>query len=285
MELVPETTSTPSTYDPALGALLVVPMLGDGGAGDLVALLGPLLPLEASIGDTAGLGRRIGDGRIDLFSRAGRVGERRVRMDDVISVEPSACPAWPVGRLGAPAADSAGTVPPMPVSRWQVGLPAGRATGVVLDSIEALPARDSAALAATLTRLTSALPDDSTGSFHGLPFTVTRAYRTRGVDEGFLLGVLVRRIPQEDRPLEERLLVLVRTVGEPRQWAIVWHERVSGREEEVIATEPLAVVLVGTPAHPVVLLGRDDGSGTSLALLERRGDRWRIRWESPVAGC
>ena len=275
---------TASTYDAALGDVLFVPLLAEGASGDAVAVLSPRLPLETAVGDTTGLRERLGDGRLELFARGGLVGQRVARWD-AAAVASSPCAAWPVARLTA-SADVPSATPG--VRRWLVALPAGRARGIPLDSIEALGSRDSAALAATLARLASSLPEDSSSAFRGLPFTVVRAYRsTDRSPSGFVAGVLVRRIPQEDRPLEERLLVVVSTPSEDmKQWAAMWHERASGREEEVIATEPLAALLVGESSpYTLLVLGRDDGSGTALAMLERRGSRWRIRWESPVTGC
>jgi len=270
---------TPSSYDAGLGPLLLVPLAGDG-TGTLASVLSPLLAVELPISDTTGLAERLGNGDVSLFSRQGALGEAVVSQ---LELSPgAACPVWPTGRLSARSSDSASVVP----RSWLVALPAGRAEGVALDSIEALPARDSAMLAASLTRLASGLAEDSGSAFRGLPFRVTRAYRTRGLTEPFVLGEMVRRVPQEDRPLEERLFVIVRTpASDPSGWRIAWHERGAGREEEVIASEPLAVVQSGSPLHVSVFLRRDDGTGTALALLERRNGRWRVRWESPVAGC
>lgn len=270
---------TPSSYDPDLGPLLLLPQLGDG-TGTSVSVLSPLLPLEASIDDTSGIGRRLGDGVVTLYGREGARGERVLAQIAVPSG--SACATWPTGRLSPRIQDSAASAP----RPWLVALRSGRADAVALDSIERMPARDSAMLAATLARLASGLGADSTGPFLGLPFRVTRAFRSQGVAQPFVLGELVRRVPQEDRPLEERLFVVVSAPStDPAGWRIAWHERVSGREEEVIATEPLAAVQVGSPRHVVVFLGRDDGTGTALALLERVNGRWRVRWESPVTGC
>jgi hypothetical protein len=307
-----------SSYDPALGPLLLVPLLAADGSRDRVSVLSPLQSPDRSVDDTSGLSKRLGDGRVWLLSRAGRVGVGVVRL----GVEPDSasrgsmdntatptvpgaaggmCGVWPVGRLtldvdpvaatGATVSGSGavagGATPVHAVAPgWLVGIPLGRAIPVPLDSIEALPSRDSSVLAATLTRLASALAEDSMSPFRGLPFTVRRAYRTRDIAAGFTLSVLVRRIPQEDRPLEERLLMVVETASaNSRQWAVSWFERTIGPEEEVIASEPLAVMLRGTDLEPAVILGRDDGTGTSLALLERSGPGWRIRWESPVIGC
>ncbi len=269
---------TPSTYDPDLGQLLLLPL-----PADLVAVLSPQQPLEAAIGDTSGLGARVRGGVVQLFARRGLVAERLLAAGEIQPGGDVACPSWPVGRLLARATDSVSIT----VRSWTVALPAGVARGIPLDSIEALPSRDSAALAAAVTRVVSGAAEaDSAGAFRGLPFTVLRAYRTRDVTPGFVLSVLVRRIPQEDRPLEERWLVVVDAPADSTgSWRLAWMERASGREEELIASEPLAVLEVGQPAHVSVVLGRDDGTGTSLALLERVRGRWRLRWESPIAGC
>jgi hypothetical protein len=278
---VEEVPSATSSYDPALGAVLVLPLATDGGAGEPVALLSPLLPPDAPLDDTAAMTDRLGGGSVQLFSRSGMVGARTIQPASVQTQAGAVCPVWPTARLSA---DDAGVS--APARRWFVGFPSGRAQAIPLDSIEALPARDSAALAAALTRLVSALPEDSASSFRGLPFTVTRAYRSRELPDGFAVGVLVRRIPQEDRPLEERVFVVVSTRDTlPRKWSVVWHSRENGREEEVIATEPLAAVRAAGSARVSLVLGRDDGTGTSLVLLERVGERWRVRWESPVSGC
>ena len=278
---IDEALASASSYDPALGAVLVLPLASDGGAGDPVALLSPLLSPDAPLDDTTALSERLGGGRIQLFARAGLVGERTIQVASVQTHREASCPMWPNARLSADDVGMTGTG-----RRWFVGFATGRVQSVPLDSIEALPARDSAALAAALTRLVSALPEDSGSSFRGLPFTVTRAYRSRDLPDGFAVGVLVRRIPQEDRPLEERVFVVVSTRDTlPRRWRVVWNSRESGREEEVIATEPLAAVRTDGSARVSLVLGRDDGTGTSLLMLERVGDRWWVRWESPVSGC
>jgi hypothetical protein len=280
--VVEEPVRTPSTWDPALGPLLVVPGLTDA-TGAVASVLSPMRPVEVGPGDTSGVVARAGSGRVALFARRGLVAERTLDLAQLRPGGSRVCPAWPLVPF-QPERDSAGVELP-PVGTWLVGLPAGMATAVPLDSIEALPARDSAMLAATLTRLASGLPEDSASAFGGLPFTVRRAWRSRDLADAIVLAVLVRRIPQEDQPLEERTTLLVAARGVPRDWRIAWFERMRGREEEVIATEPLAVLQVGTPPRLHILLGRDDGTGTALALLERVNDRWRIRWESPVTGC
>jgi hypothetical protein len=270
---------TPSTYDRRLGALLLVPLLDDA-TGTLASVLSPLQPLELPLSDTTAIAERVGDGVVQLYARHGVVAERV--LSEVGLSSSAGCAMWPVARLVQRGGDSATSVP----RGWLVGLPAGVAQPVALDSIESLPVRDSALLAAALARLASALPEDSNSAFRGLPFRVTQTYRTRSLTEPFVLNELVRRVPQEDRPLEERRFVLVSTpTSDPRGWSIAWHERVAGREEEVIASEPVAVVQLPASGVVSVYIRRDDGTGTALALLQRVNGRWRVRWESQVAEC
>lgn len=282
-----------STYDPALGELLVVPVFGEDEAGDRVAILSPLRPGDVPVDDTVGLAERLGSGRVTLLSRGGERGEGVLQWDRASSVsspEMAVCASWPRGRLTAAGDSGSAALPRAGMGRaplgWSVAVPVGRVSALAFDSIESLPSRDSSAVAVNFSRIASALPEDSTSPFRGLPFTVTRAYRLRDAEAPFVIGVLVRRIPQEDRPLEERLLILASLpLAERGAWTLEWFERTSGREEEVIATEPLAVVRTAPDRAPLVILGRDDGSGTALALLERQDGRWRVRWESPVSGC
>ncbi len=283
-----ELTTLESTYDPALGDILLLPVVGEASDRELATLLSPLIAPDAIPSDTTGLRERVGPGAVQLFSRAGLLGDGIVRVDAALATASTAngCATWPMARVAL--------APGVPIgARWLVALPAGRVSAIPLDSIEALPSRDSSVLAAALTRAASALEEDSGSAFRGLPFTVLRAYRSASAsdsaaaNDGFAVGVLVRRIPQEDRPLEERVLILVSTVNpNPKSWTAVWFERASGREEEVIASEPLAAFrLVGGSRRITLVVGRDDGSGTSLALLERVGASWRVRWESALTGC
>ncbi len=77
---------------------------------------------------------------------------------------------------------------------WTAAFAAGRITAIPLDSIEGLAPRDSARLAADLTRLASALKDDTSQTFRGLPFVVLRAYRAKATDTSFVVATLARRV-------------------------------------------------------------------------------------------
>jgi hypothetical protein len=232
---------------------------------------------ELSVGDTSGIGGEAADGRLELFARAGRVGVARLTVEAAPLVG-NGCTAWPVARLSIDAGET--------VAPWTAAFAAGRVTAIPLDSIEGLTSRDSTRLAVELTRLASALPDDPGSTFRGLPFVVLRAWRTRGLDTAFVVATLARRVNQEDDPKEERLVIVVDAPGDdPKRWQLSWHERASGREDELVVAEPLLAFFNAGVRDPRLLFGRDDGVALSAAVLSRSSTGWRVLWESTVAGC
>lgn len=267
-------TVSSSGWDAAAGPFVVLPTV-DGGmvAGSL------LLPeaTDTTVGDTVGVGVLLGDGRLDLFSRGGPVGVARLTVEAPVVTDP-ACSAWPVARL---AVDAGVTLPP-----WTAAFASGRVTAVPLDSIEGMAPRDSARLAADLTRLASKLPDDTSATFRALPFVVLRAWRARGVDSGFVVATLARRVNQEDDPKEERLVLVVDAVGDDAaRWTVGWHERAAGHEEELVVAEPLLAFRPAGARDVRLLFGRDDGVALGAAVLSRQSGGWRVLWESAIAGC
>lgn len=256
------------------GPLMVLPTV-DGG---LTA--GSLLRPEATeltVGDTIGVGRSMGDGRIELFSRSGPVGVARLtvaaapRMDD-------GCTAWPVARLTNSASG--------PILPWTAAFVGGHVLSIPLDSIEGLSSRDSVRLAADLTRLASGLRDDTSATFHGLPFVVLRANRARGLDTAFIVATLARHVNQEDSPREERLVIVVDVVSDDaKNWTVAWHERAAGREDDLVVAEPLMAFHTTRSKNVYLLFGRDDGVALGAAVLTRDARGWHVLWESAVAGC
>jgi hypothetical protein len=275
--LLPDSVATQVTssgWDLAAGPFVVLPTV-DGG---MVA--GSLLRPEATemnVGDTTGVGVLMADGRLDLFSRSGKVGVARLSVEG--PAQPGAgCTAWPVARLGV---DAGVTIAP-----WTAAFAAGRVNAIPLDSIEGMTPRDSATLAAQLTRIASGLPDDTSKTFRALPFVVLRAWRTRGLEAEFVVATLVRRVNQEDDPREERLVLVVDVPSsDPTQWRVGWSERAAGHEEELVVAEPLLAFRAVGATDVRLLFGRDDGVALGAAVLTRAGGSWRVLWESAVAGC
>jgi len=276
---------TPSTWDPALGAVLLLPVPTDAPSADgRTLVLSPLLPLEADGSDTTGVRERIGRTAFSLFDRSGARGDAWLDGASLTpAVDDAGCASWPRSVL-RPAGDSTSGVAAMP--SWLVALPAGRASAVSFDSIETLPTRDSATLAAGLARLASSVAEDSGSVFRGLPMTVVRAYRSRDVAPTIVVADLVRRVPQEDQPLAEHLVLVVEqpsaAVG---TWRVAWFERLAGREEEIAAVAPLALLRVGPTGRLSLLLGQESGTMPDVRLLERGASRWTERWRAVLPEC
>lgn len=265
--------TVPTGWESDAGPYVILPTV-DGGlhAG---SLLRPGVGGDR-LGDTTGLGSMVAPGKIELFSRAGRVGHAELSVEQTKRIEPE-CAAWPTARLSF----EAGTESPS----WTAAFAEGMITAIPLDSIEGMTPRDSAKLAADLTRLASALGDDTVATFRGLPFVVLRAYRARG-DDPFIVATLIRRVNQEDSPREERLVMVVDAgASDPRRWHVGWYERAAGTEEELLVAEPLLAYRAHNANDVRLLFGRDDGVSLSAAVLARTADGWSLQWESPASGC
>lgn len=192
------------------------------------------------------------------------------------SAEECATP-WPVMRL---AADSA-------LHPWQLGFVDGTAEGVAADSLPGLPAADSSALVAAAARLASALPVRDEAYFRGLPFAVRSLQRfspAPGVQA--FAASLVRRVSQEDSPLEERTFVVAERESPQAPWQVAYQERAAGTEDEVESAESIAPVIVGARRRPMLLVVHEVTDGLSYRLLERTGAaRWVLRWTSATGKC
>jgi hypothetical protein len=276
---------TPSTWDPSLGELLLLPPY-DATSPTRAIVLRPSQPLEADPADTLGLPSQLVTARVALLSRRGVVSEvalagATLERSTAATNFAATCGAPPRVTWAAPT-DSAAAAQ----RGWLVALPVGVATAVPFDSIEALPTRDSATLAAGLTRLASGVTEDSTNVFRGLPMTVVRAYRSTRGTPGLVVADLMRRVPQEDQPLVEHLTLVVEQAGAAAaSWRVVWSERLTGREEEVLAFAPLALLERADPTQRALLLGRDVSGDPEVLLLEHRAGQWLVRWSNPFVDC
>lgn len=279
-----------SRWDGEVGLALVVPGV-DGEA--LLVVPGSGAP-DAPADTTAGAldASTVGAGMVALYGPAGAVGEARLTPVAIDGVAPGArrCTPWPRARLG-PAA-GADAVPAWTVGLLRRGDAAAAPTALPLDSLAGLAGRDSAAVAATVTRLAAALPATQgaeAARFRGVPFAVRAARRfipapgTQG-----LVAVVGRALAQEAEPVAEEVL-LVAERAEGGEWRVGHAERVSGDEERLPAVSALAAFRLGdaSAGRAVVVLGYEGGErGTHYAVLERTGPgAWRVRWASPTGGC
>lgn len=252
---------------PGVGAV-VFPEVTDSTFGD--SALMDLAPVRGS--------------RVALYSRRGEAGSVTVVGEDTTTEPDSsddACEDWPLVRLRN---ESRG-----PTLPWTIGLAAGHARSIPLDSIEHRPRADSSRLAADVVHLAGTLAGDTAQAFRGLPYyvrSVRRFQPSPGVSA--LVADVSRRINQEADPREEQLLFVAerdsgRTDG---PWHIGFSERASGHEGTVETHDVLAALAIGNSRRPTLVLARYVGDGVAYALLERNGAaRWEIRWVSAASGC
>ena len=108
-----------------------------GGNTDTVAVILPdatdstIESLQNSSAPVSGL-------TFDLFGRAGKTASAIAASPLPATDSTQECYSWPLARLQAPHAN------------WQIGFVSGRVQPITLDSIEGMPAPDSAALAVSL---------------------------------------------------------------------------------------------------------------------------------------
>jgi hypothetical protein len=269
------TTPPPRPRDVGFGPALVVPSSTQGAA--LV-----VIPGLDEISDTTTFGgAELGGTRLDVFSRRGLVGQA-----ELVSVSedrpPGGCSAWP----GASIRPVAGATLP---TSWSVALVAGRARPVPLESIETLSGTDSARLAAEATRLASALPNDTSMAFRGIPFFVRIAYRFTSVTGvQALVAEVVRKVNVEANPLEEHILLVAEqdSGATSGRYRVGYSNRTSGTETSVVSTEVLAAITLSASGRAALVLDSVGYEGDVYSLLERAGPaRWTVRWRSAYAGC
>ena len=266
-------------WNPDAGAALLV-------AGDVPGIGEVIFPevTDSTFGDSALMDLApIRGSRVTLYSRRGEVGSATVIGEDTTAQADSsddACEDWPLVRLRN---ESRG-----PTAPWTVGIAAGHARSIPLDSMDHAARGDSARLADEVVRLAAGLPGDTAQAFRGLPYyvrSVRRFQPSPGVQA--LVADVSRRINQEADPREEQLLFIAegdsgRTDG---PWRVAFSERASGHEGTVETHDILAALAIGAARRPTLVLARYVGDGVAYALLERDGPaRWALRWVSAASG-
>ena len=174
-----------------------------------------------------------------------------------------------------------------PPRAWNVGFIGGVVAPLTVDSIGSISNTDSARYVTWLNRLASALPNDSSGRFSGLPFVV-RSISRFPIPDGpeVIVGTLSRQLNQEATPLEERTFIVAEQAHGDSAIVTAYGERSYGDEETIESRELLAALLIGDARTPAIVVSRDFGSDVAYALFERTGNaKWRIKWSSPRRHC
>lgn len=261
-----------SPWDSAAGSAFLVVGPSSGEA----AVVFPYMDADAGL-DTAHFDLGLAQGRVyDLFAAGRRVGSgqpgRAIRTD-----VPDDCSAWPHVSV---------TTDSQAVG-WTVALERGRFVAAAADSIAAMPRPDSTRLVMELARIASGAPGDTVEALRGLPYVVRHGYRfAMPGAPPIILAEISRSLPQEASPVQELMLLIVEQDSLTSRYRLAYVERAYGTEETVESTELLVAGQVTGRSEPVILLARDSGDGVTYSMLEREGPRqWRVRWNSPYAGC
>jgi len=251
------------------------PLMIVGGNGDSVAVVLPgatdstIAALQDTSPPLSGL-------TFDLFGRGGMVRSPVAVLSLPRTVNRKQdCYSWPLAKLKSSR------------SNWRVGFASGHVHSIALDSIEAKPSADSAALAVSLAQTAATLPITADPTFKGLPFRVRSAYTFRLDSIDVVIADVVRSVNEEANPrLEHLLIVGERTVGSTGRYKVGYYNRTAGAEESTQATEILAAVLIGSARRPAVVVNIEYDDGGKLGLIERTGPgEWRATWRSAYTDC
>ena len=114
-----------------------------------------------------------------------------------------------------------------------------------MDSMPSLGRADSLDALTNLTRLASAMPNDSAGRFTGLPFVVRAIWRL-SIPNGppAFIGFVRRQINQEATPLQELTFIIAERSPADSTMNAVYSERSYGDEETIESRDILAAVQV-----------------------------------------
>jgi hypothetical protein len=185
---------------------------------------------------------------------------------------------------GCAVASLSAAPPPRP---WSVGFIGGVVAPLPVDTIGSLSSADSSRYAIWLNRLASALPNDSSGRFSGLPFVVRSISRFATPDgPQVIVGTLSRQLNQEATPLQERTFLIAEQARGDSTIASAYGDRSYGEEETIESRELLAALLIGDTRTPAIVISRDFGNEIAYALFERVGPaKWRNQWSSARRRC
>jgi hypothetical protein len=230
---------------------------------------------DSTIESLQGVNPPVSGLRFDLFGRGGRTATD-VAVSPMLRTDTTQeCYSWPMARLQSARGN------------WQVGFVSDRVQSIQLDSIEAMPSSDSAALAVSLAQTAAILPVVSDPTFRGLPFRVRSAYTFRIDSVDVVVADVVRSVNEEANPRIEHLLIFgEKARGAVGKFKVGYYNRTAGAEDSTQATEVLAAVRIGPTKRPAVVVDIEYDDGGKLGLVERTAPgEWRTTWRSAYTDC
>jgi len=245
-----------------------------GSGGDSIAVVLPEAT-DSTVASFQGISPPISGLKFDLFGRGGRIGSSVVALPLSPVDTKQECYSWPLAKLQSTR------------SNWRVGFASGHVHAIMLDSIEAMPSTDSAALAVTLAQTAATLPFASDPTFRGLPFRVRSAYTFQLDSVDVVIADVVRSVNEEANPRLEHLLIIgERPAGTNGKYNLGYYNRTAGAEESTQATEVLTAVVIGVAKRPAIIVNIEYDDGGKLGLIERTGPgQWRATWRSAYTDC
>lgn len=267
----PPAPTSSTNWDVDAGPLMLV---STGNGTDTAAVVLPEIT-DSTIASVQGNAAPVAGLVFDLFGRGGKVGSSSALTAPGSVDTTQDCDAWPVAIVRA---NNAG---------WRVGFARGHAQPIKLDSIEAMPSTDSAALAASLAQTAATLPIASDPTFRGLPFRVRSAYTFRLDSVDVVIADVVRSVNEEANPRLEHLLIIgERPAGATGRYTVGYYSRTAGAEETTQASEVLAAMRIGPSRRPAVVVNIEYDDGRKLGLIERTAPgQWRSTWRSAYTDC
>ncbi|MBI1808369.1 MAG: hypothetical protein HYR75_00605 [Gemmatimonadetes bacterium] len=173
--------------------------------------------------------------------------------------------------------------------RWAMALAPGIASPLAFDALDDLSPRDSTDITIRVTRVISALAEDSSSApFGGLPVVVRDAWRARLPDgASVVVAVATRSLNMESNPRSEVVTVVTESesAAPDATWRAAFSRREAGPEDRVEGTDLLSGLLLHG-ATPVVTLLRDTDRGPVVDFIERTAPMsWHLRWSTASSSC
>ncbi len=267
----PSGPASSTNWDMDAGPVMLVSLEG---ATDSAAVILPEVT-DSTIASVQGNGAPVAGLVFDLFGRGGKV-DRSTTVIPIQSTDTKQeCDAWPLARIAGAS------------SAWRIGFASGHVQAIRLDSIEAMPGTDSAALAVSLAETAAMLANASDPTFSRLPFRVRSAYTFRLDSVDLVIADVVRSVNEEANPRIEHLLMIgEKRPGSTGKYNVAYYSRTAGAEETTQATEVLAAVRIGPSRKPAVVVNIEHDDGRTLGLIERVAPgQWRSIWRSAYTDC
>ena len=247
-------------WDDSLGAVVAMPSIETGA---------PMLFVRDTLLDT--------NLEVELFTHEART----TRAIFHPQASPGLCPRRRSGQLLLATGQSA---PPA----WSLALSPGVGAPLAIDGTGDISPKDSAAESILVSKLVSALPDDSASlPFRGLPVVVRDVWRVMLPDKTTLLvAIAMRSINVESNPRAQ----VVTIVAEPDPsnvgaWKVDYLHRNAGPEDRVEGSDLLAAILLHG-VRPMLAFVREGDRAAQVDMVERTASGvWRRRWSSDALSC